>query len=239
MRSIFALLFLLCGSAALAHTHTFFGPKVNVGRGHAQSFVRMNHGKLKEIGISLTKRALQNLPQEMAEYVLPLPPGIPVPYFKHLTLDWNPHGHEPDHVYTKPHFDFHFYFISNSDRQAISCTGADAPVCTKMPAADFLADHYGATPAGVPKMGHHWVDLLAPEFNGGEFTRTYIYGYYNGTPIFVEPMITLEYLLSRHTSVKNVRVPAKFPYAGGSYPRQYKVWYDPGAKAEMVVLRKF
>jgi hypothetical protein len=26
----------------------------------------------------------------------------------HVMLDWTPMGHEPDHVYTLPHFDFHF-----------------------------------------------------------------------------------------------------------------------------------
>ena len=29
--------------------------------------------------------------------------------FKFIMLNWNSSGHEPDHVYTVPHFDFHFY----------------------------------------------------------------------------------------------------------------------------------
>lgn len=239
MKTFLSLVLLAHGASALAHAKTWYGPKVSVGYGHARSFVKMNHGKLQEIGISVSHRALYGLPHdEMKDYVLPLPGGVSVPDFKHLTLDWNPHGHEPDHVYTKPHFDFHFYYITNAERQAISCMGADAPVCTKMPEADALASHYGATPAGVPMMGWHWVDLLSPEFNGGEFTRTYIYGYYNGVPTFVEPMVTMDYLMSKHTSVKNVRTPAKFPYSG-SWPGQYKVWFDRVARAHKIVLRKF
>lgn len=33
--------------------------------------------------------------------------------------------------------------------------------CMQNPIAEFLVSDYAPTPAGVPKMGWHWVDLLS------------------------------------------------------------------------------
>ncbi|MEP6495442.1 MAG: hypothetical protein ABJF01_22335 [bacterium] len=44
--------------------------------------------------------------------------------FDHVVLDWNPAGHEPEHVYTLPHFDFHFYSVSEAEQMKIM---PDAP----------------------------------------------------------------------------------------------------------------
>ena len=87
-------------------------------------------------------------------------------------------------------------------------------------------------------MGWHWVDLLAPEFNGGIFTRTFIYGYYGGETIFIEPMVTIDYLLSKEESTLPIRQPAKFPY-DGYYPKTYQVKYDECMKMYKVVLKDF
>jgi hypothetical protein len=46
-------------------------------------------------------------------------------------------------------------------------------------------------------MGSHFVDITSPEFNGGIFTQTFIFGSYESNVIFYEPMITLDYLLSK------------------------------------------
>ena len=234
MKSVLILSFLFTVSWAQASVH--WGRKVSVGEGYARTYIRQDKSGPKEIGIALSRGALKGLSHEMEEFVLPLPTGAHVRPYRHVTLDWNPHGHEPETIYTKPHFDMHFYFVSNGFRQKITCVGEDEIPCLKQPSTDSIPSQYAPTPAGVPKMGWHWVDLLAPEFNGGIFTRTFIYGYYQGKMIFAEPMVTLEYLQSRQTSLKEVRRPERYPYQGGYFPYQYKVSYDQELKLHKISL---
>lgn len=227
-------------AAIAAPQKTYWGEEIQVGNGHAQSYIKMKHGRLEEIGVALTAGGLINLPaHEMKEHILPMPAGVRVSPYKHITFDWNPHGHEPDGVYDKPHFDIHFYFITNVERQAITCTNEDAAICMQTLLPEYLVSDYAPTPAGVPRMGWHWVDLLSPEFNGGIFTRTFIYGYYAGKPTFLEPMVTLEYLQSKEKSILEIRRPAVFPYPDGHFPREYRVYYDKKHKLHKIVLRRF
>jgi hypothetical protein len=225
-------------NAWAAHEQIYWGEPVQVGDGYARSYMKMHHTHPSELGVALSEGGTQNLPQIMQEFILPLPTEVNLSPYKHITFDWNPHGHEPDGVYDKPHFDIHFYFISNEQRQLISCQGEDAVLCTKNISAQYLPSFYAPTPAGVPLMGWHWVDLLAPEFNGGIFTRTFIYGYYDGLPIFIEPMVTLEFLLSKEISEKEIRTPVKFARAG-HYPKTYKVYFDNDLKMYKILLKDF
>jgi hypothetical protein len=235
MKKITLLVLIL--NAAFVSASTHWGRNVSVGNGQAKTFIEVNGKNVKTIGVALSPGALTNLGQHhMQEYLLPLPTAINVHPHKYVGMDWNPHGHEPMNIYTKPHFDFHFYFISNALRQAITCTGEDAQSCLESPTENFIPSQYGPTPSGVPKMGWHWVDLLAPEFNGGEFTRTFIYGYYKGTMIFLEPMVTLEYLKSKIESLNNVRRPETYPYKNGAFPGKYRVYFDAKDNYHKVVL---
>lgn len=240
MKFLLAIVLSFNLSIAFAHSKTYLGEKVVVGDGYAQTFIKMKHSTPSEIGIIVSAAGLTNLPMhEMVEYVLPLPTEVSVSPYKHITFDWNPHGHEPDGVYDKPHFDMHFYFITQEEQQSITCMDDQAAICMQNPAPEYLVSDYAPTPAGVPKMGWHWVDLLSPEFNGGIFTRTFIYGYYGGNPIFLEPMVTLEYLQSKEESCLPFRQPAMFPDANGYYPQKYTVSYDKKKKLHKIVLKDF
>jgi len=231
---------ILALSMNIANAKTFWGEKIPVGNGHAVSFVKTENGYPKEIGIAISEEATTGLPPHMMqEFILPLPNNVSVTPYKHVTLDWNPHGHEPSGVYDLPHFDMHFYFITNEQRQSITCMGADAQKCLKPIPPEFLADNYAPTPAGVPKMGWHWVDLLAPEFNGGTFTRTFIFGYYNGQTIFLEPMVTLASLTSKETTAKEIRQPFRFPDEDGHYPDKYIVYFDKKDNYYKILLKDF
>ncbi len=71
--------------------------------------------------------------------------------------------------------------------------------------------------AVVPAMGNHLIDLTEPEFNKQPFTRSWIYGVYDGKVIFYEEMFTRAHLLSK----PNVCTPIKSPKAvemTGFYP---------------------
>lgn len=87
-------------------------------------------------------------------------------------------------------------------------------------------------------MGWHWVDSWSGEFNGKKFTKTFIYGYYDGKMTFIEPMITLDYLKKTTSVAKHIRTPKTVSFPG-SYPSQYKIRYDRYAGVYKVILRKF
>jgi hypothetical protein len=80
-------------------------------------------------------------------------------------LDWNPHGHEPEQIYGAPHFDFHFYSISQAERAAIPAYEADPTKFDNGPGAAYLPPTYMNFGGGVPQMGAHWVDITSPELN--------------------------------------------------------------------------
>jgi hypothetical protein len=82
------------------------------------------------------------------------------------------------------------------------------------------------------------VDKTSPELNGGPFTQTFIFGSYARKVNFYEPMITLDYLLSK----PQVTFPVKQSAAVGQegyYPTSYRIEYDAKAKEYRVALLDF
>lgn len=232
------LILFLLANTAWAHKE-FWGKKVSVGNGYARSYAKLtDRGHLLELSVIISRKALQNLGHTNKEYVLQMPHGVTIPPYKFITLDWNPHGHEPDHVYTLPHFDIHYYFISRAEQTSITCMNEDAAVCTKAIASTMIPQGYIPTPAGVPQMGWHWVDSWSGEFNGRKFTKTFIYGYYDGKMTFIEPMVTYEYLKKTSMTSKLIRTPKDVTFAG-SYPSQYRIKYDRHAGVHKIILRNF
>lgn len=75
-------------------------------------------------------------------------------------------GHEPPGIYDLPHLDFHFYYISDSDRMAIPA-GQLFPV-----APQFLPPDYSQPGPTVPMMGRHSEDLTSPELR--KYIRVWI-----------------------------------------------------------------
>ena len=235
--------------------HVQYGTPVKVGNGMARTYVVANarDGQAPlEMGIALSAGALNALPTDaMHMYLLPLPQLAPAPY-KLVELDWNPVGHPPEGVYTFPHFDFHFYFISLAQRNAIVPSDPNyATEADNLPTGSMVPPLYaplagpGQTPAdvAVPMMGLHWEDLTSPELQNllgnpsayQQFTKTFIYGSWNGQFIFVEPMVTRAFLLSKPDVSSSVRVPQQYPVAG-YFPTSYRVTYDAQAGEYRVAL---
>jgi hypothetical protein len=98
-----------------------------------------------------------------------------------------------------------------------------------------------AAEQAVPQMGVHWFDASAPELQGlfggtpQPFTKTFIYGSWDGAFTFYEPMVTRAYLLSKPDVVTPIRVPARVPEPGW-YPTAYRVSYDAQAREYRVAL---
>jgi len=146
--------------------------------------------------------------------------------FKFAMLNWNSSGHEPDHVYTLPHFDFHFYRISLEAQMAIPPYEQAPALFDHEPPAGYIPEFYFRGPGGVPQMGAHWVDLLSPEFNGQPFTLTFLYGTYDGKVTFHEPMATMNIIQSGVTIHKDIRQPQSFSPTNKYYPTRYSIWKD-------------
>ena len=83
--------------------------------------------------------------------------------------------------------------------------------------------------------GAHWIDPAAPEFNGQRFTKTFIYGFYDGKMIFMEPMVTKAYLETKTSATADIKLPAMYPRSA-YYPARYVVKYDATAKEYTVSL---
>lgn len=213
-----------------------------LGGGVARTFVSATKsGELMEIGVALSEKVLIALMKDGGETymkVLQLPKQFNIAPFQHVLMDWNSHGHEPEFLYGLPHFDFHFYTISSEEREAI--TGLPGNVMDpEPPASQYLPMGYIQTPGRVPAMGTHWVDPTSPEFQqGGVFTRTMIYGSNSGEVIFIEPMITLDYLLNGAKGAFPIKQPAAFAQTG-HYPTQYSIRYDSQRKDYIVSLMSF
>ena len=108
--------------------NVFKGPEIALGYGKVRSWISVySNGQPKEIGIEITKEALLH-PSRDKNNSQPEGSTIAVPLhfkakqatpFDHIGLNWNPNGHEPEHVFDVPHFDIHFYMISLENQLAI------------------------------------------------------------------------------------------------------------------------
>lgn len=221
---------------------TLRGADVSVGDGLAHiEMVIDGSDNLTSISAVFNDDALDNLPTTMPATVfdLPLPANAPAGIIQYATLNWNPQGHPPPAVYTVPHFDVHFYFIPKSEVATITPADPDfAAKGAKAPPADELPPGYVGDPVAVPQMGTHYMDAGSHEFHGDPFTNTFVYGFYDGTMIFLEPMMTHAFLESRQGETKSLAIPAKYP-AAGRYPTSYSVTFDAAAGGHRVTLDGF
>jgi hypothetical protein len=251
---------LSAGAGEAPGTHRQYGVPQQVGEGRARSYVVLDRaGAPLEFGVALDERAMDGLPAPMAhegmpgghgdmhEYLLGMPAQNPTP-FKFVELDWNPAGHEPAGIYDKPHFDFHFYTITEAERNAIDPTSPGyAAEAASFPAPEYVLPGYlpptvlaGGAPAeavAVPRMGMHWLNPQSAELPPRlePFTRTFIQGTWNGKAIFLEPMITRAYILSKPTETIAVPVAQRYEPAGW-YPSSYRVHYDEQAREYRIAL---
>lgn len=228
---------------------TAYGEAVRVGNGTARTYVTMQGDAPREVGVAFEEAALSGLPDHHApggieiepghftfEHVLSLPARNPTPY-RHVVVNWNPTGHEPNGIYNLPHFDFHFYMISEAERAKIDRSDPEFQRrAERQPLPELVPQGYVLpAPLGVPGMGVHWVDPRSPELNGETFTQTFIFGAWDGKVIFAEPMITRAFLESKRDFSAPLPAPKKYG-ASGYYPTGYSIRWDEAAKEYRVAL---
>jgi hypothetical protein len=186
---------------------------------------------------------------ETHEFVIPLPDAVSrrddIP-FKWVLLNWNQHGHAPPGVYDVPHFDVHFYVTPIAERLAIAAgpcgpelVDCDAFAKAKQPVpAGLMHADFTDVDAVAPAMGNHLIDLSGREFHGEPFTRSWIYGVYDGRVTFYEEMVSLAYLLSRPDACSAIKSPPAVAVAG-YYPTERCVRYEAGANAYVISMEAF
>ncbi len=209
-------------------SQTFYGKAVALGGDSVRSFITINENAQPEsIGLQFGENALNGLPTdtmpEMPENMYPvtLPDQAKITGLNHIEVDWNPFGHPPAGVYTVPHFDFHFYYITPEEQASV----VPGPDVVPVPSQFVPKDYFSPVPIAVPDMGVHWFDSTATEFHGQPFTSTFIYGFYHGEMTFLEPMITKAFLQTHPDFSSAIKQPQAFQKSN-YYPTNYQIKYD-------------
>ena len=254
--AVFLLLFLglqLRQSAQAEATDTIIGEQKAIGKGTVRTWLKvdMKTREPRSIGVTLTERGVTGLPAETDEaqegsaklklmdggpdhtfeYELKFPPEAAETAFNHMGFNWNPQGHGPKGIFTKPHFDVHFYMATQAYRHAIVVDLQDAdPVHIKTsnlePPSQFLPPDYKLAPnTAEPRMGSHYADVTSSQLKPGNFSNIFLIGAHGGNILFWEPMITKAYLESKPNFTAKLKLPESYPVSG-YYPTAYSVVYD-------------
>lgn len=194
--------------------------------------------KIKSITATVPLSVIQATPPPGAmkwppqsDMVLPLPAEIrSATGVEELTFYWEAMGHPPGPFLT-PHFDFHFYVVTDAERRAMDCKNDKKP--ESLPTGYSLLDveipGLGLLKGlCVPLMGMHAL-LNADAQETKPFKSTLVMGYYNGKPIFFEPMIAKATLLEKKNFSLAVPAPSGLP-ANLHYPRRFKATYDKSSQ---------
>lgn len=218
----------------------FKGPVSQIFSGQAWTWAEIEKsGKPKRLAVALTDEALNSVPVgdaghggahghgDMTMWTLKFHSKAKIDPFNHLNLGWNPKGHEPEMIYGKPHFDFHFYTMTPGEVAAIPAYEADSAKFNNWPAPAYFPATYFNPGGGVPQMGAHWLDVTSGELNGQPFTETFIFGSFNGKVNFYEPMITLDFLKQTSNFERAIPQPEKFQQTG-YYPTKMQVMKHDG-----------
>lgn len=183
------------------------------------------------------------------EHAIPLPDAVArradVP-FKWVLLNWNPSGHIPPGVYDVPHFDVHFYMERIEKVFALRAgpCGPEFIQCDqferarKPVPANYVHSDFKDVEAVVPAMGNHLIDLTGPEFQKEPFTRSWVFGVYDGKVTFYEEMVSRAHLLSGPNRCAPIKSP-KAVARRGFYPTVSCLRHDAATGEHSVSLERF
>lgn len=166
--------------------------------------------------------------------------------FKWVLLNWNPHGHIPPGIWDAPHFDVHFYIESIEKVFALhrGTCGPELVRCDqfaqaiKPVPANYMHPDYVNVGAVAPAMGNHLIDTTAAEFRGTPFTRSWIFGTYDGRVTFYEEMLTVAYFASKPDACAAIKSPPAVAQSG-YYPTRSCVRYDAARDEYTVSMEDF
>lgn len=242
-------------SAHDTHDHGIL-PHFNVsapfGTGTVRTFATLapgdGHGRKRrrpeQVGVEIPVSVMNSLPATATSVAIDFPLKASGTPFQFMMLDWNPDGHPPASIYDKPHFDFHFYIQDFEDVMEIEpgpCSGLDCEdfqkATTPVP-AQYVPGGFIDVGSVVPYMGNHLIDVTAPEFNGQPFSRTWIYGAYDGNVTFYEPMLTRQSIVTEPNQCSALKLPQAYAESG-YYPTKYCTQLDTRKNVYRVFLTGF
>jgi hypothetical protein len=208
------------------------------------TWAQMSGADVVSVGATVPLASIEGAPADehmhwppRAATALDLPAdAAPISGLMHLTTFWEPMGHPPG-PYLTPHFDFHFYLISQEERNAIDCSESGKPVALPVGYGmidvalppDMVAMTGTSTLVGlcVPQMGMH--SLLVTELESEDtFRGSMVIGYYQQKPIFIEPMISREMLMEKRSFTLPI---PEIPGASGNYPREFRADFDDATQS--------
>ncbi|CAN5169523.1 DUF5602 domain-containing protein [soil metagenome] len=197
------------------------------GNGTAQAFLNLDaQGEPTSLGATLSESVLSSLPTSATVVILALPAEAADTPFNFVRVSFSPAGHPPPGIFDKPHFDFHFFLITEQEVAAIGPADPNfAQKGAQTPEQAFIPPDYVPDPIAIPGHGTHWTDPTSPEFQGQPFTATFLYGFYEGRVIHLEPMVTSAFLLTQPNFSPPIKLPASFAEPG-LYPTSYSVKFD-------------
>lgn len=221
--------------------NVFKGPQVQYGAGKARSWISIDaEGVPVEIALLFTQEVFDDLDLlPPTGTVLPLhQKAKEVTPFEHIGVNWSPNGHPP--AFLVPHFDLHFYMITNEERLAIPEYSPETdPLFNLYPPEGYMPSNY-ATPPGegsvYPQMGKHWLPMPLADYL--PFTSIMVLGTYNGEFTFIEPMMTAAMLMSSPDFSASFSQPDYFQEST-YYPTVYNIYEDPETKDIHVSLSDF
>ena len=211
------------------------------------SWAQMSGSNVVALGATVPMASIENSPADapmawppVVSAVIPMPAEARTATgVDHLTVYWEHHGHPPTPFLT-PHYDFHFYTISDADRMAIDCANKSKP--DAVPAGYSLLDvdipGIGMlTGLCVPGMGMH--SLVSSELTATTpFSGTMVLGFYNAKPIFFEPMVAKAKLMEKRSFTLPMTIPAGLA-AGVRYPTKFEAVYDAAIPGYRLVFTGF
>ncbi|QFZ21180.1 DUF5602 domain-containing protein [Saccharothrix syringae] len=212
---------------------TVLGDTVAMGLGMMKPYVTVDkEGKPTEVGIRVTAAALNGLPQgeTPTHWMVTFPEEAGPTVVENAMVNWYPKGRKPAEIFGEPQIAFHFYTVDANEAMTIDPKAEPAKAThlldDKYVAEDYIPEPGDPVEKTVAKMGLHWLDKTR-EFGPGkpEFTEVFVNGSWDGKHIFLEPLATRKFLLTK----PNVVAPVKQPKAyqkGGYYPTEYTIRYD-------------
>jgi len=228
------------------------GECADVHQAELCTWARMQGTTVVAVGATVPLASIENAPDDMEmtwppamAAVLRMPESAQQQAgLTEVTVFWEPHGHPPG-PYLTPHFDFHFYTIARADRAAIDCIDKTKPSVLpagyRLPDVTLPPDMAELTGVStliglcVEKMGMH--SLLTSELESTDtFRGSMVLGYYHGTPIFIEPMVTRELLLEKRSF--DLPIPS-IPGMAGKYPQAFHAEYDAEHQVYHLVFSDF
>ena len=227
----------VAGCASDGATSGMAGDCADAFGGEVCTWAVMEGDAVVEVGATIPLATVEGAP---ADAPFTWPPAteasIPMPAadrsgLTHMTINWEAMGHPPQ-TFLVPHFDFHFYLVPEAERLTIDCMRlekpAEAPAGYELPDETLPPELAAITGVEtligtcVPEMGMHAISTT--EMSATEsFDGSMIIGYYEGEPIFVEPMIAQSFLLERRSF--DLEIPT-IPGRDGAGPAAFRAEYD-------------